>query len=177
MSTNWADTVTINVRAKPILFSSPEQYNAPLSRFTSEPSGHPSGSPDSEGSTSLLPAVTPLFPPTFPVRSRLATCLKNPLDGLRCSLSLPAPTRARRSYLCRSPSTRSRRTVGDTSIDWIVPESSTTPLCFKGIGKALIRTMQTLTSAAAIRSSVARRCHQERDAEWRRWLAAGTGAL
>ena len=50
---------------------------------------------------------------------------------------------------------RSRRTVGDMSMDWVVPESSTTPLCFKGICKAPIRTVQTPTSAAAMPSGVA----------------------
>jgi hypothetical protein len=77
------------------------------------------------------PAVT-LFPPTFPVRSRLALRLENPLDAPLCGLSLPEPTRARRSYLCPSPRQRSTRsrltgstsTVGDTSIDWIVPDST-----------------------------------------------------
>ena len=41
------------------------------------------------------------------------------------------------------------------SMDWVVPESSTTPLCFKGICKAPIRTVQTPTSAAAMPSGVA----------------------
>jgi hypothetical protein len=39
------------------------------------------------------------------------------------------------------------------SIDWIMPER--TPLRFKGIGTAPVRTMQTPTSAAVVRSSVA----------------------
>jgi hypothetical protein len=62
--------------------------------------------------------------------------------------------------IARQRSTRSRRTgststVGDMSIDWIVPESSTTPGRFKGIGTAPIRMTQTPTSAAVVRSSVA----------------------
>ena len=62
--------------------------------------------------------------------------------------------------IARQRSGRSRRTgsassFGDMSIDWIVPESSSAPGRFKGIGSAPIRTMQTPTSAAAVRSSVA----------------------
>jgi hypothetical protein len=57
----------------------------------------------------------------------------------------------------RQQRTSSRRTggtntVGDMSIDWIVPESSTTPGRFQGIDAAPIRTTQTPTSAAAVRT-------------------------
>jgi hypothetical protein len=152
--------MTINVAAAPMPCSSPEQNSALLPCFTSEPSGPlSSNSPDSKGSRSFCtrsPRRTslprrPLSLQTFLVHSPRSTRLEKPSDGHRCNLSLPEPTRARRPNLRRSPrqrSTRSRRTVGDMSMDWIVPKSSTTPVCSKGICKAPIRTMQTLASAS-----------------------------
>jgi len=54
---------------------------------------------------------------------------------------------------------RSRRgvstsTVGDMSIDWIVPENSTTVGRFKGIGIVPTRTTQASMSAAVVRGSI-----------------------
>ena len=104
-------------------------------------------------------------PRTFPVRTRPSPHLENPsysplCSQCRCLRVWRQDLRRSRGPIARQRSTRSRRTgstntVSDMSIDWIVLESSTTPGRFKGIGTAPIRTTQTATSAAVVRSSVA----------------------
>ncbi|KAH9985709.1 hypothetical protein BJV77DRAFT_98110 [Russula vinacea] len=99
LSANWTDsTATIDVGARPILFSASEQHSAPLPWFTSEPSGPPSGSSDSEdlqsictGSpqrTSLLSRGDPSFPRRFSYAHAAARASRNHWMA-RCRLSLP----------------------------------------------------------------------------------------
>ncbi|KAF8477823.1 hypothetical protein DFH94DRAFT_694634 [Russula ochroleuca] len=120
--------------------------------------------------SSLSPAVPPLPPdvsrtPT-PQPVPREPFIWPPMQPEPEPVSVPVPTSVaagsppESGAIARQRSTRSRRTgststVGDMSIDWIVPESSTTPGRFKGIGTAPIRMTQTPTSAAVVRSSVA----------------------
>jgi hypothetical protein len=109
---DWADTVTINVAAAPMPCSVPEQ-NSELS----VPSKVRERSARAHR-IHLSSPWRPPFPPTFIVRSRRLEKLS---DDILCSLSL----RERWPSLHRSPrqrSARSRRTFGDMSIDWIMPE-------------------------------------------------------
>ena len=198
MSANWTDTATINyVGADPISFSA---HSAPLPQFTGEPSEHLSGSPESENSWNREPSrtgpsrrssLTPAIPPLPSDVSRSPTPQPAPREPFVWPAMErdpdpepePEPTTATAESppvsgaIARQRSGRSRRTgstssFGDMSIDWIVPESSTTPGRFKGIGTAPIRTTQTLTSASAVRSSVTVE-HQESPRERREGSGGG----
>ena len=98
---DWTDAATISVAATPMLCLAPEQSNAPLPRFTSEPSGPPSDSHDNKGSrticmgsprrTYLLPRGGPSFPRRFPydhAPARVSRNLRMALDAARTFLSL-----------------------------------------------------------------------------------------
>ena len=178
MSAKWTDTATINfVGADPIPLS---PRSAPLPRFADEPSGPSFVFPESDGTRnsersrtgrsrrSSLPPVMPLLPSdaspsTTPQPSPRQPFVWPSQRGSELEPELePEPTsiaaESMAGAIARRRSSRSRRTgstssFGDMSIDWIVPESSTTPGRFKGIGSAPIRTTQTPTSAAAVRSS------------------------
>lgn len=109
------------------------------------------------------PLPTPPSPPREPFIWPLTQPEPEP------TTSAVAEIRPDSGVLVRQRSGRSRRaastsTVGDMSIDWIVPESSNSTTRFRGIGTAPIRMMQASISAAAVRSSVAIE-HQESTGE------------
>ena len=128
---------------------------------------------DSPLGSSRPSSFPPVVPPLSPDVSRTPTPQPAPREPFILSstqpepepVPVPGPTNVaagsppQSGAIARQRSTRSRRTgststVGDMSIDWIVPESSTTPGRFKGIGTAPIRVTQTPTSAAVVRTSV-----------------------
>lgn len=165
---------------------SPESEGPRSSRSRERPSMSPSRI------TSFPPAESPLPPNVSHWSMYTSTTLPSPPPTVREPFRWPStqpepepePTtsevteiRPDSGVLGRQRSTRSRRvtgastsTVGDMSIDWIVPESSTR---FRGIGSAPIRTTQASMSAAAVRSSVAIE-HQESTGDTLRESAGGS---
>ena len=110
------------------------------------------------------------LPPPPPSRGPFISPSTQPELELEPTNAAVAVVRPDSDVLGRQRSTRSRRaistsTVGDMSIDWIVPESSSTAATrFKGIGTAPIRTAHASMSAATVHSSVAIE-HQESTGE------------
>ena len=133
------------------------------SRRSSLPPAVPPLPPDVSRSPTPTPTVQPArdtlaWPPTKPELEPASKPELEPEPSSAMSAMAGSPPES--GGITRQRSGRSRRTgsassFGDMSIDWIVPESSSAPGRFKGIGSAPIRTMQTPTSAAAVRSSVA----------------------
>ena len=104
----------------------------------------------------LTPLPTPLSPPREPFIWPSTQSEPEPTTGAVAE----AEIRPDSGVLGRQRSARSRRatstsTVGDMSIDWIVPERSTAATRFKGIGTAPIRVTQASMGAAGAHSSVA----------------------
>jgi hypothetical protein len=142
--------------------------------------------------TSFPPAVPPLPPNVSRTSMHTSTPLHTPPSPSRepfiwpSTQPEPEPTtsavaeiRPDSGVLGRQRSTRSRRaisssTVGDMSIDWIVPEGSTAVTRFKGVGTAPIRMTQTSMSAATGHNSVVLE-HQESTGETLRESGTGGG--
>jgi hypothetical protein len=155
-----------------------ERSRMGLSRPTSSPPAVPP-LPPNVSPTSMHTSI-PLYPPPPPPRESFISPSTRPEP--EPTTSAVAGIRPDSGVLGRQRSTRSRRatstsTVGDMSIDWIVPEgSSTTSTRFKGIGTAPIRVTHASMSAAAVRSSVAVE-HQESAGETLRGSGSAVGGL
>ena len=116
--------------------------------------------PPANDSRTSVDTSMPLYTPPSPPREPFIWPVTQPEPEPPTSAA--AEIRPDSGVLGRQRSARSRRgastsTVGDMSIDWIVPESSTR---FRGIGTAPVRLTQASISAATVRSSVAIE-HQE----------------
>jgi hypothetical protein len=127
-------------------------------------------------SRTSMHTLTPLHTPLSPPREPFIWPLTQPEPEPEPTTSAVAEIRPDSGVLGRQRSARSRRaastsTVGDMSIDWIVPgpESSTR---FRGIGTAPIRLTQASISAADVRSSVA---IEHQDSESTRETLRGSG--
>jgi hypothetical protein len=133
------------------------------SRRTSFPPAMPPLPPNV--SRTSLHSPRPLLSPPSPLREPFIWPSTQPEPEPEPTTSAVAEIRPDSGALGRQRSARSRRgastsTVGDMSIDWIVPESSIAAARFRGIGTAPIRTTQASISAAAVRSSVAIEHHE-----------------
>ena len=122
-----------------------------------------------------------LYPPPPRRREPFTSSSTRPESEPEPTTSALAGIRPDSDVLGRQRSTRSRRatstsTVGDMSIDWIMPENSTAATRFKGIGTAPIRTTHATMSAVTVRSSVAIE-HQESAGETLRESGSAGGGL
>ena len=151
------------------------------SRPTSPPPAVPPLPPNVSPTTSMH-TFMPLHTPPSPSREPFISPSSLPEPDPEPTTSVVAGIRPDSGVLGRQRSTRSRRaistsTVGDMSIDWIVPESSSTAATrFKGIGTAPIRMTHASMSAGAVRSSVAIE-RQESAGETLRESGSGGGGL
>jgi hypothetical protein len=130
-------------------------------------------------SRTSLHTPTPLHSPPSPLREPFIWPSTQPEPEPEPTTSAVAGIRPDSGVLGRQRSARSRRaastsTVGDMSIDWIMPESSIAATRFRGIGTAPIRITQASISAAAVRSSVAIE-HHESTGETLREIGSGGG--
>lgn len=162
-------------------FPAEEQHTMPLLPFTGEPSGSSSGSLDSGCSRSTwshqrsrtgrrahhgVHIISPPLDAPFNV-SRTPTPPRLETGSPRCNRGLSlSPRGAPRQNPRRSPGrlrgngargAASPAALPQSNIS-IVPESSTTPRHFEGIGPAPFGTTHTPTSVAAVRSRIAVEC-------------------
>jgi hypothetical protein len=127
----------------------------------------------------ISPASMHMYPPSSSPRKPFIPSTR-PEPELEPTTGTAAVIRPDSDVLGRQRSTRSRRatstsTVGDMSIDWIVPESGGSAATrFKGIGTAPIRMTHTSMSVATVRSSVAIE-HQQATGETLRESGSGGG--
>ena len=129
----------------------------------------------------ISPASMHMYPPSSSPRKPFIPSTR-PESEPEPTTGTAAVIRPDSDVLGRQRSTRSRRatstsTVGDMSIDWIMPESGGSAATrFKGIGTAPIRMTHTSMSVATVRSSVAIE-HQQATGETLRESGSGGGGL